>query len=414
MSALCIIVGDARKALAKLPAGSVQCCVTSPPYWRQRKYLPAGHPAEGFEIGRERTPDAYAACLVDVFREVRRVLRDDGVLWLNLGDTYRAKELVGVPWHVALAACVAQQPCEAAFRFARSSFSAAESVAYAQASRRGLPGPTPALTPGMERPMTKAGANVAPHTRGVEPTPFATTAIASETRHRCPHCERLLPAEAFGKSRKAKNGLQCWCKSCKAKRAKATYTPRLTPNRNADLPGERWVPLAGYEGIYEVSDLGRVRALAKRVPIQYGAWRDVPATILKTRKPDGWYPAVSLWRDGVCQRSLVHRLVAITFHGDPPFPEAQVRHLDGSRDNNRADNLAWGTGKDNAADRDAHGRQPKGTRSPVAHLDGRKLAEVRAALASGLDQSKTARLLGVTRAVVHNVARGKTYREEPR
>ena len=126
-----ILQGDCRAALATLPAASVHCCVTSPPYFGLRDY---GHDGQ---IGLERTPAEYVAALVDVFREVRRVLRDDGTLWLNLGDSYAnddkwggetggkqaylpdndrqrvgrerrstglpAKSLIGIPWRVAFA-----------------------------------------------------------------------------------------------------------------------------------------------------------------------------------------------------------------------------------------------------------------------------------------------------------------------
>lgn len=77
-----ILQGDARERLAALPDASVQCCVTSPPYFGLRDY---GHDGQ---IGLEPTPAAYVSALVAVFDEVWRVLRDDGVLWLNLGDTY--------------------------------------------------------------------------------------------------------------------------------------------------------------------------------------------------------------------------------------------------------------------------------------------------------------------------------------
>jgi len=74
--------GDCRALLKTYPAKSINCCVTSPPYFGLRDY---GH---GDQIGLEKTPDAYVAELVAVFREVHRVLRDDGTLWLNLGDSY--------------------------------------------------------------------------------------------------------------------------------------------------------------------------------------------------------------------------------------------------------------------------------------------------------------------------------------
>lgn len=124
-----ILCGDVRQRFADLPDGSVQTCVTSPPYWGLRDY---GHDGQ---IGLEQTPDEYVAELVEVFREVRRVLADDGTLWLNLGDSYngaapnrsgqhgfkdgrsnraarhsvggvadlKPKDLVGIPWRVAFA-----------------------------------------------------------------------------------------------------------------------------------------------------------------------------------------------------------------------------------------------------------------------------------------------------------------------
>ncbi len=79
-----IITGDALSMLRTLPDSFVQCCVTSPPYYGLRDYGIEG------QIGLENTPQAYIARLVEVFREVKRVMRDDGVLWLNIGDSYAA------------------------------------------------------------------------------------------------------------------------------------------------------------------------------------------------------------------------------------------------------------------------------------------------------------------------------------
>ena len=77
-----LLIGDCIASMQTLPDQSVHTCVTSPPYFGLRDYGMAG------QIGLEDTPDAFVARLVDVFREVRRVLRDDGTLWLNLGDSY--------------------------------------------------------------------------------------------------------------------------------------------------------------------------------------------------------------------------------------------------------------------------------------------------------------------------------------
>ncbi len=134
-----IHIGDCIDLMRLMPDASVNCCVTSPPYFGLRNYGHAG------QIGLEATPDAYVAKIVDVFREVRRVLRDDGTLWLNLGDSYwggkgangtskalgnaeergykqprgtvvstmraqdaphpvlKGKDLIGIPWRVAFA-----------------------------------------------------------------------------------------------------------------------------------------------------------------------------------------------------------------------------------------------------------------------------------------------------------------------
>lgn len=136
MSSFEVLIGDCRETLKTLNDGSVQCCVTSPPYFGLRDY---GHDGQ---IGLEPTPDEYIAKMVEVFREVRRVLADDGTLWLNIGDSYasagkdrteqqasaksglngglssqcqslkqqnkivgdlKAKDLIGIPWMLAFA-----------------------------------------------------------------------------------------------------------------------------------------------------------------------------------------------------------------------------------------------------------------------------------------------------------------------
>jgi site-specific DNA-methyltransferase (adenine-specific) len=121
-----ILAGDCRETLKTLADQSINTCITSPPYWGLRDY------GEDEQLGLEDTPEEYVANLVQVFREVKRVLRDDGTVWLNLGDTYSAtrwsntpsttgisqshsdivlqkktklpdKNLVGIPWRVAFA-----------------------------------------------------------------------------------------------------------------------------------------------------------------------------------------------------------------------------------------------------------------------------------------------------------------------
>ena len=125
-----LLIGDVKEMLPTLAAESVQMCVTSPPYWGLRDYGVEG------QLGLEKTPEEYVASMVEVFREVRRVLKPDGTLWLNLGDSYssgnrasydaaadnlgqkgilagkqrpdmpanlKPKDLIGIPWRVAFA-----------------------------------------------------------------------------------------------------------------------------------------------------------------------------------------------------------------------------------------------------------------------------------------------------------------------
>ena len=123
-----IFTGDSLETLKAFPSESINCCITSPPYWHLRDYQVNG------QIGLEETPQEYISKLVEVFREVKRVLKDDGTLWVNIADTYAAnrtltkhrdskntsldfgisreskvpeglkpKDLIGIPWRLAFA-----------------------------------------------------------------------------------------------------------------------------------------------------------------------------------------------------------------------------------------------------------------------------------------------------------------------
>lgn len=83
-----ILIGDNRKTLATITPGSVQCCVTSPPYFALRSYLPKDHPDKALELGSERTIEEYIAAQLEVFRLVRTALHPTGTLWVNIGDGY--------------------------------------------------------------------------------------------------------------------------------------------------------------------------------------------------------------------------------------------------------------------------------------------------------------------------------------
>jgi len=90
------ILGDALAVLRQLPAATFDCCITSPPYWGQRQYNNGG-------IGMEEDYRDYITHLLAVFAEVKRVLKPEGSFWLNIGDAYYNKHLLGLPWRIALA-----------------------------------------------------------------------------------------------------------------------------------------------------------------------------------------------------------------------------------------------------------------------------------------------------------------------
>ena len=89
------LIGDAGEILRQMPDNSIDCCITSPPYWGQRSYENGG-------IGLENNPEDFIANLLVITLEIKRVLKKTGSFWLNLGDTYNNKSLVGIPWRTAL------------------------------------------------------------------------------------------------------------------------------------------------------------------------------------------------------------------------------------------------------------------------------------------------------------------------
>jgi site-specific DNA-methyltransferase (adenine-specific) len=96
-----ILWGDIRSVANQIPDNVVQTIITSPPYFGHRSY--GAKPDSEYEIGRESSLDVYIANLISCFSAIKSKLREDGLLWLNLGDTYINKELQGVPWRIAFA-----------------------------------------------------------------------------------------------------------------------------------------------------------------------------------------------------------------------------------------------------------------------------------------------------------------------
>ena len=91
----CFVIGDALKVLARLPDNCIDCVITSPPYYMKRQYLCGG-------IGLENTYQEYIDNLLAIIKEIYRVLKTTGSFWLNIGDSYKNKQLLNIPYRVAI------------------------------------------------------------------------------------------------------------------------------------------------------------------------------------------------------------------------------------------------------------------------------------------------------------------------
>ncbi len=165
-----------------------------------------------------------------------------------------------------------------------------------------------------------------------------------------------------------------------------------------DAIHETWLPIPGYELLYEVSDLGRVRSL----PRKGGRNRTYGGKILKPIR-SGRYYAVALSRDRIEVKHRLHALVALTFIGPPP-PGQVVRHGPAGSLDNRLANLSYGTHADNSADQVRDGTVANAKLNPALVL------QLRQRVAAGETQAAVARSLGLTRTTVNGIVRGRSWR----
>lgn len=169
---------------------------------------------------------------------------------------------------------------------------------------------------------------------------------------------------------------------------------------------ERWLPVPGFEGLYEVSDLGRVKSLPRQVKRGNlgGLWL-MPGRMLKPYRSSNGYLTVNLCKDGVPTSMQVHRLVLLAFAGPCP-PWLEARHGPGGPLDNRLANLSYGTSAENKRDKIRDGTHPGGERNASAKLTTPQVIEIRSRYSHGESQAALAREYGVTPstmwALVHN------------
>lgn len=178
---------------------------------------------------------------------------------------------------------------------------------------------------------------------------------------------------------------------------------------------EEWLPVRGYEGLYEVSSLGRVRSLDRVVCLknEHGRIyqrRRFTGQILRQQPHSGAdYPQVKLSKAGIIKNRFVHVLVCEAFLG--PRPDGmQAAHFDGDRQNPRLNNMRWATRSENEADKIRHGRRRQGEAAHNAILTAAAVREIRRRVKNGERQNALAREFRINKATLWNLLNGRTWK----
>ncbi|MCE3017143.1 MAG: NUMOD4 motif-containing HNH endonuclease [Pirellula sp.] len=178
---------------------------------------------------------------------------------------------------------------------------------------------------------------------------------------------------------------------------------------NSETEVESWLPVPGYEELYEISSIGRLRRknASKMAPAGY---------VMKCRLDVHGYPRYSLSKCRKYWTVKAHRLVALAFLGPPPFPNAQVAHYDGNKQNNHVSNLRWATQKENAADnirlgvvQGAH----RGAEHHLASLTTDTVVRLRCLVEFGSSIVDAAKAIGVHKMTAYDAIVGKTWSHIP-
>ncbi len=155
----------------------------------------------------------------------------------------------------------------------------------------------------------------------------------------CTRCKGDKELAAFGKQTGGANGLKAWCKRCCLDYKKEHYDNNVkVKNVINPIDNERWLPLISYEGLYEVSDMGRIKSLS-RASIN---GRDIQEKILKGRLTRYGYLIAYAYKDGARNNIVIHRAVGIAFVRNP-CNYMEINHINGIKEDNSSSNLEWCT-----------------------------------------------------------------------
>lgn len=166
---------------------------------------------------------------------------------------------------------------------------------------------------------------------------------------------------------------------------------------------EKWKPVVGHEGLYEVSSMGRVRSLPRELPSKNGSFRKWKGKVLKPEETTKGYLRVVLTGRGSNKHVSIHRTVCLAFHGPPPRSSFVVCHNNGNNQDNRAENLRWDSQRSNAIDTITHG-------SGVNKIDAADAAAIKSlVLTSRFTYRQIGDWFGVTKESVSGIANGRTW-----
>lgn len=181
------------------------------------------------------------------------------------------------------------------------------------------------------------------------------------------------------------------------------------PRRTAELgipDGVEIRPVPGMESKYAAGSDGHVYCYSDSKTFRY---KPRPFQMREGKHTSG-YPVVGIWINGQRSQARVHVLVCSAFHGEKPGGWYEVRHLDGTRDNNRPENLRWGTRAENVADRMQHGTTARGENHGMAKLNDDTVRFIRDAVRNrNTDTGELAAVIGVDRKTITNVASGTLW-----
>lgn len=173
---------------------------------------------------------------------------------------------------------------------------------------------------------------------------------------------------------------------------------------------EVWKPVVGWEGLYEVSNFGRIRSMPRTVIRSNGRRLTIAKKIISAPPNSRGYPSCSLWRNNKATPVAVHVVVARAFHGECP-PGKEVRHLDGKKTNCRQSNLRYGTHSENNQDKIAHGTMARGEGNGKAKLTEALVIELRQRHAVGdISYQKLGEEYGIPARTVAGAVGGDTWR----